>query len=141
MKQFSEETRRKMSESAKRRCSNPKWLEHQHSRGTQLPLDRVKAMHEAGHTQSEIAGALGVSQKVVWRFMKNHGIKASVKRVLMQAPTADVVEVRHGEWVLHKDGSGTCSECQFTQKNVWDFENWQNFCGHCGAKMDGGKKK
>ena len=25
--------------------------------------------------------------------------KASVKRVLIQAPTADVVEVRHGEWL------------------------------------------
>ena len=78
MKQFSEETRRRMSESAKRRCSDPKWLEAQHNRGTKLPLDRVKAMYEEGHTQAEIAEALGVSQKVVWRFMKNHGIKARV---------------------------------------------------------------
>lgn len=78
MKQFSEETRRKMSESAKRRCSDPKWLENQHNRGTKLPLDKVEAMYEEGHTQAEIAEALGVSQKVVWRFMKNHGIKARV---------------------------------------------------------------
>ncbi len=78
MKQFSEETRRKMSECAKRRCSDPKWLEHQHDRGTKLPLEIVKAMYEGGSTQVEIAEALGVSQKVVWRFMKNHGIKARV---------------------------------------------------------------
>lgn len=78
MKQFSEETRRKMSESAKRRCSDPKWLEHQHNRATKLPLETVKAMYEGGSTQAEIAEALGVSQKVVWRFMKNHGIKARV---------------------------------------------------------------
>ena len=78
MKQFSEETRRKMSESAKRRCSDPKWLEHQHNRGTKLPLDTVKAMYEGGHTQAEIAEALGVSQKVVWRFMKNNGIETRV---------------------------------------------------------------
>lgn len=78
MKQFSEETRRKMSASAKRRCSDPKWLEHQHNRGTSLPLDIVKAMYEGGSTQKEIGEALGVSQKVVWRFMKNHGIKARV---------------------------------------------------------------
>ena len=78
MKQFSEETRRRMSESAKRRCSDPKWLEAQHNRGTKLPLDKVKAMYEDGHTQGEIAEALGVTQKVVWRFMKNHGIKARV---------------------------------------------------------------
>ena len=78
MKQFSEETRHKMSESAKRRCSDPKWLEAQHNRGAKLPLDKVKEMYERGSTQAEIAEALGVSQKVVWRFMKNHGIKARV---------------------------------------------------------------
>ena len=78
MKQFSAETKRRMSESAKRRCSDPKWLEEQHNRGTKLPLDVVKSMYESGGTQCEIAEALGVSQKVVWRFMKNHGIKARV---------------------------------------------------------------
>lgn len=78
MKPITEETRRRMSESAKRRCSDPKWLEAQHNRGTNLSLDKVKAMYEDGHTQGEIAEALGVSQKVVWRFMKNHGIKARV---------------------------------------------------------------
>ena len=78
MKQFSEETKRRMSESAKRRCSDPKWLEAQHNRGTKLPLDVVTSMYEGGSTQAEIAEALGVSQKVVWRFMKNHGIKARV---------------------------------------------------------------
>ena len=78
MKQFSEETRRRMSESAKRRCSDPQWLEHQHNKATKLPYDVVKKMYENGHTQVEIAKALGVSQKVVWRFMKNNGIKARV---------------------------------------------------------------
>lgn len=43
-----------------------------------------------------------------------------------------------GGWKFHKDGSGTCSECHVTQRNVWDYDNWQNFCGHCGAKMKGG---
>ncbi len=52
-------------------------------------------------------------------------------------PAADVVEVVHGRWTLNKDGSGTCNRCHFTQKNVWDMDNWQNFCGVCGARMDG----
>lgn len=78
MKQFSEKTRQKMSKSAKRRCSDPKWLENQHNRGTKLPFDTVKSMYENGSTQTEIAEFLGVSQKVVWRFMKNNGIKARV---------------------------------------------------------------
>lgn len=82
MKFFSAETRRKMSESAKLRCSNPKWLEQQHGRATQLPYDDVVRMYESGMTQVEIGSELGVSQKVVWRFMKNHGIEArtSAKR-------------------------------------------------------------
>lgn len=82
MKAFSEATRKKMSESAKRRCSDPAWLEAQHARATPLPLDTVTEMYLAGHTQKEIAEALGVTQKVVWRFMKNHNLKArtSAKR-------------------------------------------------------------
>lgn len=56
---------------------------------------------------------------------------------IKRAPTADVAEVKRSKWILHNDGSGTCKQCGFTQKNVWDYDNWQNFCGHCGAKMDG----
>jgi hypothetical protein len=43
---------------------------------------------------------------------------------------------RRGKWRLHEDGSGTCDQCKTTQKNVWDYDNWQNYCGHCGAKMN-----
>lgn len=53
--------------------------------------------------------------------------------------SADVVEVVHGEWKFNKDGSGTCNQCNITQKNVWDYDSWQNYCGHCGARMDGDK--
>ena len=54
--------------------------------------------------------------------------------------TADVQEVKHGEWELHEDGSGTCKNCNTHQKAVWDMDRWQNFCGRCGAKMNGVKK-
>lgn len=56
--------------------------------------------------------------------------------LLNDAPAADVVEVRHGRWRLNRNGSGTCSECGMTQNDVWDFDNWQRYCGCCGAKMD-----
>ena len=52
-------------------------------------------------------------------------------------PAADVAPVRRGKWILHSNGSGTCDQCHFTQCSVWDFDNWQNFCGHCGADMRG----
>ena len=62
-----------------------------------------------------------------------------VYRKLRELPTAEVAEVKHSEWILHSDGSGTCKICGKHQKHVWDMDNWQNFCGNCGAKMDGGK--
>lgn len=76
-----------------------------------------------------------------WR-LERHGISNKLLQVMSIAdvPTADVVEVKRGEWKLHPDGSGTCSCCNFTQKNVWDYDNAQNFCGHCGADMRGDEK-
>ncbi len=53
-------------------------------------------------------------------------------------PTIEAEPVKHGRWILHDNGSGTCDQCRFTQKNVWDDDNQQNYCGVCGAKMDGG---
>lgn len=64
----------------------------------------------------------------------SHAIIAN--RILDAIPAADVVPVVHGRWTLNKDGSGTCNRCHFTQKNAWDMDNWQNFCGVCGARMD-----
>ena len=58
------------------------------------------------------------------------------------APTADVVEVKHGKWEKRtfivfdneiKD-SYHCSECNTT----WDTST--NYCPYCGAKMDGGSE-
>jgi hypothetical protein len=39
------------------------------------------------------------------------------------------------EWTLHYDGSGTCSNCHFTQRGVYDQDSYQRYCGCCGAKM------
>ena len=52
-------------------------------------------------------------------------------------PTADVAEVKHGKWidVADYDASfeyGVCSVCGGTA--VCD-----EYCGKCGAKMDGGE--
>lgn len=38
-------------------------------------------------------------------------------------------------WKLNNYGSGTCSACNFTQRGVWDYDNFQRYCGCCGAKM------
>ena len=56
----------------------------------------------------------------------------SLRELLEDTPAADVVEVRHGEWIDGKCGHyKICSEC----KQIADFDF--DYCPHCGAKMDG----
>ena len=43
---------------------------------------------------------------------------------------------KRGRWELLDCGRGTCSECNFTQKDVWGYDSYQRYCGLCGAKMD-----
>lgn len=61
-------------------------------------------------------------------------------------PTADVKEVKHGQWNTVYDGSIlehynsdvyslTCSICGNTEKYI------SKFCPSCGARMDGGVKE
>ena len=38
-------------------------------------------------------------------------------------------------WVVYNDGSGVCSNCGRTSLSVADQDNWQRYCGHCGALM------
>lgn len=49
---------------------------------------------------------------------------------------ADVEVVKYGRWKLGRGGKGICDQCNFTQLNVWDYDNWQRYCGCCGAKME-----
>lgn len=62
----------------------------------------------------------------------------AVEQVVNERPTIEQ-ETPTGKWKTCEDGSGTCSVCGITQKAVWDLDGWQNFCGHCGAKMEGTK--
>ena len=69
---------------------------------------------------------------------------AWARALLNEEPTADVAEVKHGEWTLTKTEFGwngseypveyTCSVCGRKE------EKEKPYC-HCGAKMDGGKKE
>ena len=75
-----------------------------------------------------------------------HGI-ATVITEIEDATTVDAVEVVHGRWIYHEcvssfDGliSGySCSECNsFVDEEIFDMDEFhKDFCGHCGAKMDG----
>ena len=43
-------------------------------------------------------------------------------------PTADVANVKHGEWMDNCNGTFTCSVCGGRASKM-------NYCGNCGAKM------
>ena len=59
----------------------------------------------------------------------------TLKELVDNFPPADVVEVVHGEWILHDKGLHTefctCSKCNSI---VESDEAW-NFCPNCGARM------
>lgn len=73
--------------------------------------------------------------------------KASVKRVLVQAPTVDVVAVRHAYWkaTTHITESKrgreihsklyNCSNC-----DAPNGRKKSSYCHWCGAKMDGERR-
>jgi hypothetical protein len=53
-------------------------------------------------------------------------------RLINAAPTADVVEVKHGRWVHDERMLAVCLECGMTA-----VEDGTDYCPNCGAKMDG----
>ena len=60
---------------------------------------------------------------------------------LMNLPTADVVEVKHGKWIQHVNEPSlwSCSICETViysehEKDRLKFHKW---CGCCGADMRG----
>lgn len=63
----------------------------------------------------------------------------NIVRKISMLPTADVAEVKHGEWEVNVgmnfNKERICLICgEEIKGNHW------NFCSNCGTKMDGGKK-
>ncbi len=78
MRKISDETRFKMSLAARARCTE-EWRRKKRAQSeTPIDSDIVRSLYAAGHTQEEVAVKLGVTQKVIWRHMKNHGINARI---------------------------------------------------------------
>ena len=62
------------------------------------------------------------------------GPAGGARKLMVDAPAADVVEVRHGEWMpqkLFSEMAWCCSECQTLGSRAWKW------CPVCGTTMDG----
>ena len=71
------------------------------------------------------------------------GPAGGARKLMVDAPACDVVEVRHGEWEILLtaiiDTIGKCTNCG--GEAVWRTRlKPYTLCPHCGAKMDGGSK-
>ena len=77
------------------------------------------------------------------------GPPGGARKLMEDAPTADVAEVKHGEWKNvppYRAWSGEylkgqeCSVCHsfFISEGNTPYSN-HPYCCECGAKMDGGK--
>jgi hypothetical protein len=83
----------------------------------------------------------------------HHGTMA-VKRALPvfvdlldKQPAADVVEVKHGEWIVAEECKTPLSHGYIRTEKTYicpfcthHFRKKMKFCGECGAKMDGERK-
>lgn len=47
----------------------------------------------------------------------------------------------HSMWVVDQSRWATCERCGFSFIDVYDMENYDSYCRHCGAVMDGIKSK
>ena len=77
-------------------------------------------------------------QKIGDLHFQNYGIAITA---IMEMPTADVVEVKHGEWHLLYNCANEGVYCSVCHKKVYktDYANQKiksPFCPNCGAKMD-----
>jgi hypothetical protein len=76
------------------------------------------------------------------------GPAGGARKLMVEAPPANVVEVRHGEWIeadsTRKGQKFVCSVCkgvsyypQPTRSKNWVKHCGYSYCPHCIAKMDG----
>ncbi len=69
------------------------------------------------------------------RSAEMRGAQKVVNRIL-EAPTVDVSEVKHGKWVYVRWCGFRCSECG-NYSDSKPYKGNEKYCPECGAKMDG----
>jgi hypothetical protein len=80
---------------------------------------------------------------LIAEYDRNHvGAPGGARKLMVDAPAADVVEVRHGEWIESTHWGGWYYDCPFCDDGFATrgrHETLPNFCSNCGAKLTGAK--
>ena len=101
--------------------------------------EAIEAWDEMDKDRYPVSFGMSVAFKNIFEYAKEHS-------------TAEVVEVRHGEWLKtesypHRVYCSCCLKNYVTNEEIIQGRSWQSsvycteaeYCPHCGAKMDGKK--
>lgn len=70
------------------------------------------------------------------------------KECINRTPSADVVEVKYGHWIVINKQQGNeitgfwterylqCSECNYERRHSWLRDERPHYCENCGVKME-----
>lgn len=65
-------------------------------------------------------------------------IEAVPVREIEKLQAVDVAPAERGKWLIRYFGADAkCSKCGMYVAGAYDMENADNYCRHCGTKMDG----
>ena len=157
MKQFSDETRRKMSEAAKKRCT-VEWRQRSSEiHSAKIDEERLRQLYESGMTQEEVAVEMGITRKVVCNHLKKQGIKCrkAAKRNqfgesnhMWKGDSASYkafhVRLKHRKGRAADYGCSVCGSKDTNTKYEWanmtgnymDMNDYQPMCASCHRKYD-----
>lgn len=119
----------------------------------------VERLYASGRTQTEIASDLGMTQKVVWRLMVNHGIGARVAAKREQSGPANVAwrgslagyQALHLRVEAARGKPSECSRCgkaQLDCRYEWanltgrydDINDYERMCVSCHRRYDASRR-
>ena len=103
-------------------------------------IEKEKAVENVSQIRLKVVGSRAAEKTIFTEALRIY--RDAVLKSLNEAPTADVVEVRHGEWKAVGDRPRLlyeCSECGETL--YYGVVLHSNFCFNCGAKMDGERRE
>lgn len=99
-------------------------------------IDADQAVAEAERLLElyNLAMAGAENNREINHIFKRQELFKAVRAVVNTCPTVE--PVKHGHWIFKGNGNADCSCCGYRSSRVYDDDNADRYCRHCGAKMD-----